>query len=252
MKKLTFLLFISFIGTSCVKDRLITLQEKSFESTTFGPCVGQTCPNFNIHFLEASSSTENAQLFNAEISNEIVQLLLSFQEDFSPASTTIEEAILVFIDDYRKYQRDLGSLSFSYEADTYMEIIYQSNDLISIDLNFYLFTGGAHGYGGTRFLNFDRSTGKQFSMEELFTDIKPLEEIAEKMIREQYQIPADQNINATGLWFENDQFHLPKNIGFTENEILLVYNQYEIASYAEGSISLSVPKSDLMPYIKFP
>lgn len=159
---------------------------------------------------------------------------------------------MVFIDDYRKYQRDLGSLSFSYEADTYMEIIYQSNDLISIDLNFYLFTGGAHGYGGTRFLNFDRSTGKQFSMEELFTDIKPLEEIAEKMIREQYQIPADQNINATGFWFENDQFHLPKNIGFTENEILLVYNQYEIASYAEGSISLSVTKSDLMPYIKFP
>lgn len=252
MKKLPFLLFIGLVCSSCVKDRSLILHEKSFETATFGPCLGQTCPNFNIHFLEAQSRGENAQLFNSQISQEVVQLLLSFQENFSPATTTIEEAILVFIDDYRKYERDFGGLFIPYQADTYMELIYQSNELISIDLNFYQFTGGAHGYGGTRFLNFDRNTGKKLPVTELFTNLKPLEEMAEKMIRQQYQIPPDQNINATGFWFEDDRFHLPENIGFTENEILLVYNQYEIASYAEGSISLSIPKSDLASFLKYP
>ena len=44
--------------------------------------------------------------------------------------------------------------------------------------------------------------------------------------------------------FENDTFQLPQNIFYTEDGLLLYYNSYEAASYADG------PKEILFPYDK--
>jgi hypothetical protein len=42
--------------------------------------------------------------------------------------------------------------------------------------------------------------------------------------------------------FKNDKFHLPQNIFYTEEGLLLYYNSYEAASYADG------PKEILFSY----
>ena len=67
---------------------------------------------------------------------------------------------------------------------------------------------------------------------------------AEKKFRAKYKIPAKKSINATGLMFEDEKFDLPQNIFYTDKGLLLYYNSYEAASYADG------PKELLLPYVE--
>lgn len=44
--------------------------------------------------------------------------------------------------------------------------------------------------------------------------------------------------------FEYEKFNLPQNIFYTDKGLLLYYNSYEAASYADG------PKELLLPYVE--
>ena len=65
-----------------------------------------------------------------------------------------------------------------------------------------------------------------------------------KKFRAKYKIPANKSINATGLMFEDEKFSLPQNIFYTNKGLLLYYNSYEAASYADG------PEELLLPYVE--
>ena len=72
---------------------------------------------------------------------------------------------------------------------------------------------------------------------------------SEKEFRKKYKIPEGENINAKGFFFENDKFALPENIAVTKNRVILVYNRYEAASYAEGELKLSIPKNKVAQWL---
>ena len=72
----------------------------------------------------------------------------------------------------------------------------------------------------------------------------------DKKFRNQKKLSADGNINSTGFLFENDVFALPNVIGFTANEMVLVYNPYEIASYVDGQTILKFKFSEVQEYLK--
>ncbi|TFG74190.1 MAG: DUF3298 domain-containing protein, partial [Flavobacteriales bacterium] len=62
-------------------------------------------------------------------------------------------------------------------------------------------------------------------------------------------IPLDKPINQTGLMFEQDTFYLPENIGFTKDGLQLLYNPYEVASYADGTIVLTLSYQEVGPFL---
>ena len=74
---------------------------------------------------------------------------------------------------------------------------------------------------------------------------------AEKKFRAKYKIPANKSINATGLMFENEKFNLPENIFYTDDGLLLYYNSYEAASYADGPKELLLPYKEVNDYLVF-
>jgi hypothetical protein len=41
-----------------------------------------------------------------------------------------------------------------------------------------------------------------------------------------------------------------RGIGFTEGTIILLYNQYDIASYAAGPIELEISREEAKPFLK--
>lgn len=250
MKSHSYVVLMLTLFVSCAKEKPFVFVEKAFTEKDFEACKVKNCPAINIHYLEAAQQDEKAISVNSQISKTIIDLILSFQVEVSEV-LTVNKAVEEFIEDFQQYENDLGSNFISYDADTYMQVVYQSEELISMDLNFYFFTGGAHGYGGTLFLNFDAKTGTLLTAANLFSEAESITKIAEEKIREQYQIPEGQNINATGFWFKDGRFHLPENIGVTETEIILLYNAYEIASYAEGTISVTIPKEEIIEILNY-
>ena len=100
-------------------------------------------------------------------------------------------------------------------------------------------------------MNFKASDGTFFPQEELFTDMGKILEVAEKHFRETFNISDGENLRKNGFMFQNDIFSLPKNIGFDQNYLILLYNPYEIAPYSTGILEVKIPLSEVNPWLSF-
>ena len=100
-----------------------------------------------------------------------------------------------------------------------------------------------------RSLIFDPKTGKKIENEKLFKNWELFKVFAEIKFRNKFEIPKDQPINSTGMFFENDVFQISQNIFFTEEGILLHYNPYEIAAYVDGSRDLLIKYDEANDYL---
>lgn len=249
MNKILPLLLVVLLASSCSFDKPLTFETQRYTSNDFEDCISNNCPAINVQVLKAPHDDKKSLLVNDTIEEHIIAIIVSAREN-NDSIATVQQALQSFIKDFKRYKTEFGNDFLSYDIDMSMDVSYQSELFVSLEINYYLYTGGAHGYSGTNFLNFDAQTGEKMTPSDLFTDTEAVLAHAEKKFREAYQIAEDRNINATGFWFEEDAYHFPANIGFTETEMILHYNPYEIASYAEGPITLSIPKEEIAQFLK--
>ncbi len=210
-----------------------------------GP-VCKECPAVRIAVPEAGENSALGQGVNRAIREEVIEIL---DYDETRDATNIPEAIEAFGAGFRELQRQFPDELIGWEATVEGFVTYEDDSVVSLKLEMYIFTGGAHGLMTTHYLNFDKATGEELSNEDLFADWGALENLAEKTFREAHRIPYGTNINESGFMFEGSRFHLPENMGFTAEGLELYYNPYEIASYADGPISLIVPMERIKPLL---
>ncbi|WP_421806047.1 DUF3298 and DUF4163 domain-containing protein [Flagellimonas sp.] len=228
---------------------LISCQTES--KLTFEPTelLGENCadcPQIVVQIPNALDGSAVSEAINRSVQEEIISIL-SFTDD--EEIDNVNKALESFTDSYKELKTKFPD-EVPWEAKIEGEVVYEDENLVTLKLNSYSFTGGAHGYASTTYLNFDKKSGKELENNQLFDDFEGFIEFAETQFRNQEEIPQDQNINATGFMFEGDSFHLPNNIGYTTEGLQLIYNQYEVASYADGPISLVLPYTDINPFLK--
>jgi len=204
------------------------------------------CPDIQVEVPHMLDGSQVAEAINRALSEEIISIL-SFSE--GEPIDNVEKAIASFTQSYREL-RDRFDYELPWEASVKGRVVHEDERIVTLEVNSYSFTGGAHGYASTSYLNFDKKNGRELDNVELFSDLPGFQELVEARFREQEKIPAQGNINATGFMFEGDSFHLPLNIGYTENGLRLLYNQYEVASYADGPIELILPYEGANPFLR--
>ena len=255
MKRLITACISIFLCIACADEKKTSETEEtkplSFTSKTIEKKLDDCLPeNGDCTFISLTFPVaENGEGEAGEINKNIEKFLLvtiDYQDD--GAAKEPEELVDNFIKSYEETREDFSEYDLPWEATVDGKIAYRSPEIISLKFNTYMFTGGAHGYRSTNYLNFDPESGERIKTSDLFTS--EFEEFVEKDFREKQNIPADSNINSTGMFFENDEFHLPANIGITEDEIILHYNAYEIAPYAEGDFVMSYPRALIRKYMK--
>lgn len=124
--------------------------------------------------------------------------------------------------------------------------------LAQVFKNQYEFTGGAHGLSSTISMLFHRGTGDMVFFRDLVGPaIKKVTSIVEKHFRKQRNIPARQSLKKAGYWFDKG-FTIPDNIRFDGDNLLLIYNPYEVAPYAFGTIVIRVPIDEVLPFMRIP
>lgn len=203
------------------------------------------CTFISLTYPVAEKPTDIAQSINLNI-QEFLRKTIDYQEEEGKESP--EELAEDFIRNYQETAREFPEYELPWEATIIGKTAYQSEGIICLQFQTDMFTGGAHGYRSTNYLNFDPENGKPLTPGDIFTD--GFKERVEKDFRKQQDIPEDSNINSTGLFFDNDSFHLPSNIGFTKDKVILHYNAYEIAPYAEGSFVLTYSRTEIKQFLK--
>ena len=125
------------------------------------------------------------------------------------------------------------------------EIICRNADKVSYRATEYQYTGGAHGYTLVSVGTVDRKTGRKYEL----ADIVPASRRGEllRKVREDIAIRrygaktyAEWRARQEITFF--DEPRLTENFYFDDQAIHFVYNQYEIACYADGIIEAIVPR----------
>lgn len=248
MKNITLLGFLVLFFISCRKEQPLEIKGESLTENELEICRDRECPEISVDYLEASGKSAVADSLNKKIKDFIV-FSLSLEENPN-MNLSITKAAEEFANSYFEDRTSFPDMTGSYSAIIRVRELYNSPDMISFEMYQYLYTGGAHGFGSTRFLNIDPKTGKEFLWHDLFSNDKEFTSFAEKRFRIEKNIHPEQSINEPGFWFENDTFNLPPSVGFTQDSIIFVYNQYDIASYAEGPIELKLSKEEARHFLK--
>ncbi len=204
------------------------------------------CPSVRVYVPEASEEKALGRAVNRSVREEVIEWL---DYDEVAGASDIPEAIRAFGAGYRNLREQFPDEAIGWEATVEGVIAFESDELLSLKLDGYIFTGGAHGFTRTQYLNFDKKAARELDNRELFRNLPGLETLAEAAFRKSQGIAPGADINSTGFMFEDNEFRLPDTIGFEPEGLVLLYNPYEVASYADGPVRVLIPYADANPYL---
>lgn len=219
---------------ACEKDSKITFSETNLTS--------EKNRIVEVNIPLANKNNDVAKSINLAIEDYVVTAL-QIGEPNNSTTKSVEESIEGFNEAYTNFINDFPESAQAWEAQIDGEVIFKTPDIISVSLTAYTNTGGAHGNLNISFLNFDASTGKLIENSKLFTDIEGFIALAKTHF--------EASVKDEDVLFDRETFQLPKNIGYSDDGIILLYNTYEIAPYSTGIIELNIPFEESKPYLVF-
>lgn len=238
--KLVFLLLLMII-VSCKNKEDVSYTPLSFKNDK---CT--ECAKVAIDIFEFKNETKLGEVINNVLREEVINQL---DYEGTIKNATIEDAITGFKKEFQELKSKYPDETMDWEAIIKSEITFENKDVLTIMLDTYIFTGGAHGHSSLSFLNFNKKKDELFENWQFFKEKDDFKHFAEVKFRIQEDIPQNGAINSTGFMFEEDTFYLPANIGFTQKGLQLIYNQYEVASYADGPIIMTLPYNEVQKYL---
>lgn len=195
------------------------------------------CGSVSIAYIVATGGPEELRNnLNSTLQKHLLALLLDNNPDADTTarSNAAEIVATTFIEQYETYAKEETSeIPRPWDLKVEVKPIYQTQKVITIRTDTYSYTGGAHGLSVVSLRSFDQ-TGQQISLQQMLTDTTQLKKLAEQEIRKLREIPATQTLQEGGFFIEGNDLPLPQNAALTHKGLLLYYNPYEIASYADG------------------
>src|SRR5690606_24982471 len=199
----------------------------------------------DINYPKAEGESTIAKKINTSIENFLAnEINMSERID---RSLTLENAIQGFDQEYKSFKDDFSDTTQQWEALIESELIYESDSIISIAINAYMDTGGAHGNSHVTFLNFDHTNGRLLKQKDFIKDMDAFKKAVFPYFEKASQPISDETSIEDPFYGEG--FQLPENIGFGDDGLILLYNVYEIASYAQGVTEFTIPYDAIKPFL---
>lgn len=160
-----------------------------------------------------------------------------------------ETEIITFKDEVEKsaeeelIEQENWMTIYPYQAYVSYELPYNKNHILSIIINYYSYTGGAHGMTVRKTLNINTDSGKILEIKDFFPGNGDYQQIVLEEVRRQIESEQD-NYYANTL---DNLDSLPEDLQFylEEGKIIVYFGLYEIAPYAAGIPEFPIP---LDPY----
>ena len=239
MKKIFVLLSITSLLFSCHEDLKLTFKEHNI-SLTENAII-------DINYPKAEANTSVATKINNTIESFMVNQMSMTQDSIIKGS--IDTAVKQFDIEYINFKNEFLESPQKWEALIDAEVSYQSPELVCIAINTYLDTGGAHGNGAVNFFNFNPQNGSVLTKKELINDMSGFSKVVEQYFKQKTQpTPNEEDMED---YFFGEDFRLPESIGFTDEGVIILYNTYEIASYATGITEFEIPYDEVSSYLNF-
>ena len=125
---------------------------------------------------------------------------------------------------------------YTYEYLVSYEVKFNENNLLSIVMNDDIYTGGAHGTTIITSYNFNILTGQQLFVGDIAKNQTNLNKIKDYAINELSK--RDYGFNEE---LKNIELNNNRPFYFTQNGIILMFQEYEVAAYPAGRPEVKIP-----------
>jgi hypothetical protein len=132
-------------------------------------------------------------------------------------------------------------------------LLYSDERVTSCEVTNVGYLGGAHGFNERTLMTFDTRTGQRLGVNDVVSDHnhKMLNKIVEAEFRRARSIPAGESLQDAGFFIlPGQELPLGENFALTSKGLEIQYNPYEVAPYALGATSVSVPREAVAPLVK--
>lgn len=192
---------------------------------------------------------------SSKVPKSILSDYLQMVEDSSGVSTMNEfknrlvEHAYRFDSTYVDFTNEFPNASYiSWYLKVNYEVYRNDGKILTLCYLFTDYMGGAHGMHSYHYQNIDMRKSKMLAFSDVFENMDEFYRIAEASFNEKYL--NDKSGEPIGFWFPENRFVLPVEFGFDDDGLILHYNVYEIASYAQGDILLEIPYANLKSVLK--
>lgn len=240
MKNVILSIFLFIVLASCEEDIAYEFATTSISSLDFELCMHDHCPELALNYIEFNAPEALAKEVNKDVQKLIIEKLIFDGQ----SASSVKEAVEIYLSNSENSYPENSALSALHELQMDVEVRYMSNDILTLQSDYFEFSGGAHGRSGLHYWNYNPTTGKRLENKALFKDLEGFTAFAKAAF-----IKTHGSIEQ--FWFEDKVFILPASIGFSQEGMLLFYNVYEIASYADGTFQLTFTWEEIEDYLAF-
>lgn len=254
MIKFSLGLFLIFLGlVACAQNKGEAVNALEYKEVVFqkSACVGKdsTCAEVTMTYPEFRGENELSTWVNLHIREQMMMYLTWGTDEKEPNS--VEKAADQFLKEFIDYGNDFPESVHAWFNEGVGKVSVLEEGLLSIIFTNSSYTGGAHSNQTILFLNFDLEEQKLLKNEDIILDKERLLELAEKAFREYHEVDPALGLEDDGRFFLNEgDFFLPAAIGYEKEELVLIYNSYEIGPYAMGQTEIRLPLSALKGIVR--
>ncbi len=146
------------------------------------------------------------------------------------------------VEDYKNRQDENYPFT-PYELQRPFTITYGHNCFVSLYLDEYVYTGGAHGMTTRTSDTWDARSGRRIALADLFPQGYDYEEVLIQLINEEIALRVAQD---EGTYFDNypeltKEYFDPQSFYLTPDALTIYYQQIEIAPYSTGIPTFAFP-----------
>ncbi len=251
-------IFVVVFGQSCKNDRPVSAEPTplALETKVIERKNGPDCDKpdtlvfncaqviFKYPFLKDGSDSLRQAVDNWSREFMTSWVGMSEEPDNLPP---LDEAIANFFNMHQEQVKEMPDAPAHYMAETVDTVLLNDGKYLTLKLDGYSFTGGAHPGASSTVATFDVATAKKVTLDQLVTDLGALQAIAEKKFREvraDLFKPASQD-DAAFEFDEGFPFKLADNTGLVKDGIYFIYVPYEVGPWSIGETEFVLPFSEI-------
>lgn len=196
--------------------------------------ANEKCAEFSITYpIFSGGDTTIISALNKSVQGYVLSAIGGNAE--LPFKQALDSVGKAFIQMYLDDLKDMPDMPGGYTTEITHKIALSNAKVVTIEIDGYSFTGGAHPNPFALLASYDLSKGaKPLGINDLVQDTNAVRPALEKAYKQSKGLKASDPITDV-IYPEIKQLPMPANVGLAAEGIRFFYNAYEVAPYAVGA-----------------
>ena len=200
--------------------------------------------------------------YNNSTSDSTVWINIDYPQIFGFKNSSVESSVNKFlaeefkqsVDWYEEMKADPSlyedmSYEMQYSFETGFQVEYNSEKFISIVLNHYQFTGGAHGNYFAIGYNIRMSDGKNLTLKDIIRS-DSFDILTDECTQAILETSQTNSLSEAGLFEDELTIEPDQDFYITPTSLVIQFDPYEVGPYAMGEIIAEIPFEKIMDILK--